>query len=237
MSRARDNALRSAARFIALACAGVLSLVCFPPANAQSSSNSTTPAAASQPSSASAAAPTKPTAKPKHVITNDDLEPHGAAASGSQDEKIMPGESPLLACDSSCENAARHYLGYDSEDEEADWREQIVQARRDLAADDQWRGLLSQAIQQTNSYCNFLQQASQKTAPSGNDYRSRVERAQNSRYFSDMDRNLRQSLDRTANQMQQHIQDAQVLSPVRGALMYVQADRILNRDCEPPVVR
>jgi len=124
-------------------------------------------------------------------------------------------------------------MGVDSSNE-AEWRIQIVKARRDLVEDNQWRGMLSQAIQQSNTYCNFLLQQSQQSAPSGNDYRSRVQRAQNSEYFENMGRTLRQGLDATMTRMQQHIQEVQVLSPVRAALMYVQGTRIFDRTCDSP---
>jgi len=60
--------------------------------------------------------------------------------------------------------AARSELGYDS-DNDAEWRVQIVQARRDLIEDTPWRGLLSQAVQKSNYYCNFLLQESQQPLP------------------------------------------------------------------------
>jgi hypothetical protein len=176
----------------------------------------------------------KPAAKPKHIITNDDLEPHSRANSG--DEKIMPGSSSFLSCGPSCEQEARSALDVQPDDE-AEWRIQIIEARRDLAADSAWRGLLSQGLQQSNTYCNFLQQQTQKTAPSGNDYRSRVQQAQNQAYFENMDKSLRAGMETTVNRMQDRIKEVQVLSPVRAALMYVQANHIFDRTCDAPGAR
>jgi len=195
-----------------------------PPANPAQPAASPAPATGS---SRKSAAP----AKPKHVITNEDLEPY--SANGAKDGKFIPGEGSLLTCDSSCEQAARNELGYDS-DNEAEWRVQVVRARRDLLEDTDWRGQLSQAVQQTNSYCNFLLQESQQTAPSGNDYNSRAQRARNAAYFENMGRTLRQGLDSLMNRMQQHIQEVRVLSPARAAMMTAQATRILDRTCEFP---
>ena len=175
--------------------------------------------------------PAKPPAKPKHVITNDDLPSNSPSGATAKDGKIMPGPSRLVDCDASCEHAARNYLGYDS-DNEGLWRSQIDKARADLLADNEWRGLLNQAIAQTNYYCNFLAQQSQKTAPSSNDYRAQVQRSRNSEYFEYTQRNLQASIEGTMNRMQQRIQEVQVLSPVRAAMMYVQADRIFERDCD-----
>ena len=85
------------------------------------------------------------TAKPKKVITNEDLEPHSAA--GTTDKMITRDVSSLLNCDAACEQQAREFLGYDA-DYEAEWRMQAVRARRDLIADSEWRGMLSQSIGQ-----------------------------------------------------------------------------------------
>ncbi|HWN74995.1 MAG TPA: hypothetical protein VNO13_04575 [Candidatus Udaeobacter sp.] len=195
-----------------------------PPANPAPVAASPAPAAGASQKSASPA-------KPKHVITNEDLEPH--SANDVKDGKFIPGEGSLLTCDSSCEQAARNELDYDS-DNEAEWRVQIVRARRDLLEDTAWRGLLSQAVQQTNYYCNFLLQESQQTAPSGNDYNSRAQRARNANYFENMGRTLRQGLESLTNRMQEHIQEVRVLSPARAAMMTAQATRILDRTCELP---
>jgi hypothetical protein len=165
------------------------------------------------------------------VITNEDLD--SRSANGGKDEKFIPGEGSLLTCDSSCEQAARNELGYDS-DNEAEWRVQIVRARHDLVEDAAWRGLLSQAVQQTHYYCNFLLQESQQTAPSGNDYNSRAQRARNAHYFENMGRTLRQGLESLTNRMQEHIEEVRVLSPARAAMMNAQATRIMNRACELP---
>lgn len=207
-------------------------------ASGQSSSEQTATRSASAAPTAQNQQPAvsaKPAAKPKHVITNDDLEPHSSATNPG-DEKFMPGSGSFLICGAPCEQEARNTLGVDADDE-AEWRAQIVEARRDLAADTAWRGLLSQGFQQSNSYCIFLQQQSQQTAASGNDYRSRVQRAQNQTYFENMDKSLRSAMQTTVNRMQDRIKEVQVLSPVRAALMYVQANHIFDRTCDAPGAR
>ncbi|HET6931916.1 MAG TPA: hypothetical protein VFI45_16440, partial [Candidatus Acidoferrum sp.] len=82
-----------------------------------------------------------------------------------------------------------------------------------------------------------LLQQMQQTAPSGNDYNSRVQRARNNDYFENMGRTLRQGIETTMNRMEQHTNEVQVLSPVRAAMMSAQAARILNRTCELPAQR
>jgi hypothetical protein len=194
----------------------------------------TTPAPSSAPAP-QADSPTKPAppAKPKHVFTNEDLEPK-SSASRSQDSKLPTSDnSPLLNCEAACEQEARDASGYDT-DREAEWQLQIVQARRDLAADQEWRGMLSQSIQQLNTYCNFQAQYSQQLSPTHNDYQSQMQRAKASQYFQNMDETLRRNLESTFNRMQARADEVAVLSPVRAALMTAQANRIGNRPCELP---
>ena len=180
----------------------------------------------------STAKPSSP-AKAKKIITNDDLEPHSAGSGqpGSADKLIVGAYVSLLNCDPACEQQARSELGYDA-DREAEWQMQIVNARRDLAGDTQWRQTLTQAIQQTNTYCNFLAQRSQKVSPNGNSYNARVQRAQAEQYFQNMDRVLRQGLETITNRMNNSIREVNELSPVRATMMNVQASRILDRECD-----
>lgn len=208
-------------------------------------SPSSPPAAPPAPYTSTAAAPSgvpqaqanpasTPTAspKPKHVITNEDLESKSSPASASG-KLVTNDNSPLLTCERACEQEARQQLGYGA-DQEAEWQLQIVQARRDLAADKEWRGQLGQSIQQLDTYCTFALEASQQVSPSGNDHHSQVARAKANNYFENMDRVLRQNMEATFNRLQNRVQEVAVLSPVRAALMYVQASRIIDRPCEAP---
>lgn len=193
----------------------------------------------SAPQTASKEVPSKPnsTSKPKKVFTNEDLEGRPAATVPSNTRIVTGGDtSPLLNCESACEQTARAELGYDS-DRDAEWQMQIVSARKDLIADREWRQLLSQAIQQGQTYCNFLAQRSQKVSPSGNSFDAQMQRARAEEYFQNMDRVLRQGLDSLINRMNTRIQEAQSLAPVRAAMMNAQASRILQRDCEFPSPR
>ncbi len=207
-----------------------------------SGAQSQTPAA--QPPAAKQSAPTEQkdsttkasrAAKSKRVITNEDLEPHSAP--GSQPDRIVTGEGgSLLNCDTACEQQARDLLGYDS-DYEAEWRMQVVRARRDLIADGEWRGLLSQSTDQVKRYCNFLAQESQQTAPSGNSFNAQVERARNAQYFESMGITLRQGLEATVNRMENRMKEVGALSPARAAMMNVEANRVFNRTCAQPPQR
>lgn len=183
-----------------------------------------TPATASKPGTP---------AKPKKVITNEDLEPRKNGPA----RKPADGDSgSWLTCEATCEQQAREEAGYDS-DREAEWEMQVVNARRELVADNEWRQMLQQAIQQTNTYCNFLSQQSQRVSPSGNSYNARLQRAKADQYFESMDNVLQQKLQTLANQMTRHTNEVGALSPVRAAMMYVQGTRILNRTCQFPPIR
>ena len=202
-------------------------------ATSQSPTPSGSSASLSSPAQSQGAAPAKPTAsvRPKHIITNEDLEPKTHATPSTNDRVLMNDNSPLFNCEAPCEQVAREQLGY-GPDQEPEWRLQIVPARRELAADADWRGLLGQSIQQLNTYCTFLAQASQQVSPSGDDWNSRVQRVKHERYFEQMDKVLRQNLDATFSRLQSRIQEVSVLSPVRAALMTAQANRITNQSCE-----
>jgi len=198
-----------------------------------------TPPPQPAPQTASKEASSKPnsTSKPKKVITNEDLEGRPAATVASNTRIVTGGDtSPVLNCESACEQTARAELGYDS-DRDAEWQMQIVPARKDLIADREWRQLLSQAIQQGQTYCNFLAQRSQKVSPSGNSFDAQMQRARAEEYFQNMDRVLRQGLDSLIHRMNTRMQEVQALAPVRAAMMNAQASRILQRDCEFPSPR
>jgi ABC-type uncharacterized transport system involved in gliding motility auxiliary subunit len=221
--------------FTLLSCSCSLS----PSLMAQSSSStpsSPVPAPSTTPAPESAASQSDPpkqsaaSSKPKHVITNEDLERKSARPS-SAGKVITSDNSPLLNCEAACEQQAREQFGY-GPDRESEWQLQVVQARRDLPADSEWSVLLGQSIQQLDTYCTFVAQASQVVSPSGNDFRSRTARAKADQYFENMDRTLRQNLQSTFSRMQSHVQDVSALYPVRAALMYVQANRIIDRSCE-----
>ena len=179
-----------------------------------------------------AAAKPSPPAKPKKIITNDDLEPHPAGAQAGSGGKVIVGApASFLNCETACEQEARAALGYDA-DREPEWQMQVVNARRDLAADAEWRRLLSQAIRQTNDYCNFLVLRSQKVAPSGNSYNARVQRAEAEQYFENTDRNYQTGLKTLVIALNNRIREVSELAPARAAMMNVQASHILDRNCD-----
>jgi len=109
---------------------------------------------------------------------------------------------------------------------------QLVSARAALAKDDAWREKLWQVIQQSELYCNFLNQQSHVILPTGTDFNSRVERARQRQSTRDMERGLQQSLDAAVGQARGHIQELNDLFPVRSAMMQVQLSRLENLSCD-----
>jgi len=199
-----------------------------PPASSTSSpsTNSSTTA------QADASQKPAPATKPKHVYTDDDFQPKSSSQSGNG-QLGTSENSPYLNCDRACEQSAREKLGW-GPDREGEWQIQIIQARRDLIADKQWRELLWNLMQRLTQYCNLQAQESQQVSPSGSDYNSRVARARANQYFENMDRTLRQSLQTAVNGVQSHVQDVYSLEPVRAAMMASQVDRIVDHACELP---
>jgi hypothetical protein len=201
------------------------------PVPSQQSQQSAPSAAQPAPKDSSSKAVTRP--RPKKVLTNDDLDTHSNGGLSSGNRIITGDSSSLLTCESVCEQQARAQVGYYS-DREGEWQMQVANARRELVADTEWRSLLSQTIQQTRTYCSFLEQQSRKTAPSNNSYDAQVQRARNQQYFENMDRTLQQGLESLANHSQNRIQEVQALSPVRASMMTVQLSRIAERNCDLP---
>lgn len=65
--------------------------------------------------------------------------------------------------------------------------------------------------------------------PSGNDYRSRMERARQEQYVSDMNHMLSTNLQGLRSRINGLIGDAQTTEPARAAIMRVLAGRIFNQ--------
>jgi hypothetical protein len=205
-------------------------------------SSSAPPATVPAASSSQPASPKKPDpdkkpsaaspATSRKVITNDDPEfkhsvlPHSAG-------EIAPnsGHNFLLSCDLDCERQAKELLQYGPE-QEADWQMQVVSARSALAKDDAWREMLWHVIQQSELYCNFLNQQSHVILPTGTDFNSRVERARQQQSSRDMENGLRQSLGAALGLARGHIQELNDLFPVRAAMMQVQLSHLENLSCD-----
>jgi hypothetical protein len=176
--------------------------------------------------------PSPPPAKSHKVITNDDPEfQHTIRPRSSGDNTPQRGRNFLLSCDLDCERQAKDLLAY-GPDREADWQMQVVGARSALAKDDAWRGMLWHVIQQSELYCNFLNQQSHLLAPTGTDFNSRVERARQEQSSREMAHSLQQSLDAALGVARGHIQELSDLFPVRAAMMQVQLSRIGDLTCE-----
>jgi hypothetical protein len=205
---------------------------------AQSSSAPPNPAPApssSQPVSPKKSPEKKPSAttpaKPPKVITNDAPEfQHSIRTHSSGEIAPHSGRTYLLSCDLDCERQAKDLLAY-GPDQEADWQMQLVSARAALARDGAWREKLWHVIQQSDLYCNFLNQQSHLILPTSSDFNSRVERARQQQSSQEMERSLQQSLGAAVGQARGHIQELSDLFPVRAAMMQVQLSRLENLSC------
>jgi len=199
-----------------------------PPPATEKQSNSNKPASA-----ASTTASPKPASKSK-VITNDDID-----ARRAQSERLSPQPAAtqlygsLGDCDADCESEVRGELGF-TEDREGEWQLQLAVVRREIAADSDWHSMLRQSAQYVHLYCPLQRQQQLAASPSGNDYRSRVERAENEENFESYDRVMRSRVDEWRGRLNHRIDEVSSGEPVRAAVMRFIADRAIN-NCPPPV--
>jgi hypothetical protein len=170
-------------------------------------------------------------AKPRKVITNDDPEfQHSVRPRALGEITPHSGREFLFGCDLDCERQAKEILQY-GPDQEADWQMQLVSAHRDLSKDQAWRETLWRLIQVDYTACSFQEQQAHDLQPSGNDFNSRMQRAQREQYFKSWAESLRMDLDSASRSVNGRIQEVNALFPVRAAMMQVQASRIGNLSC------
>jgi len=226
----------------ALAVFALLACGIFSPAAAQTSSGTHNSAAASSPATKSDNVQDKPDtaaksgtddssaqkpAKPRKVITNDDLDAahgRGAARTGGKLNDLAPIGG---LCDDGCAHEAREQLGIGPE-REGEWQMQLAAARRNLASDARWRQANFELTQAAQLYCTYATQQRKAALPTGDDWNSRVERAEREQYADNMGRTLSQKLSNATATMNRVVEETQDSEPVRAAMMRVLASRQLN---------
>lgn len=230
--------IRRAARIANGALAALALLACgiFSPAAAQTKSTGDNPAADSSPStkadSAAAKSPAddseaqKP-AKARKVITNDDIDAahgRGVTRTGGRPNDLIPQGG---ICDDECAHEAREQLGIGAE-REGEWQMQLAAARRNLAADARWRQANSELTQAVQLFCTYATQQRKAALPTGNDWNSRVERAERQQYADNMGRTLSQKLSNATASMNRVVGETEQAEPARAAMMRVLSSRLLN---------
>lgn len=199
--------------------------------SSESQSSASKPAAVQPPSDQkTSASHLKQLAQEHKVITTDDLESsHSKEQKQFQFKKINDQISrDPASCDAECASEAREYSGMGQE-LEGEWQSQFIAAKHYLSIDAQWRYAYTNGLQKAQMYCALQDQLRKAPPPSGNDYRSRVERAKQQQYADDMNRTLSVSLQGINTQMNILIEDAQKNDPVRAAIMTVLAQRIFSQ--------
>jgi hypothetical protein len=213
----------------------ILILLASLPAAAQSgpsSGNATTaqadPPKASDEKPASAGEPPAP-AKPRKVITNEDIE----AAHAREGSKIGDDgnyAAPIFGsavCNDQCAHMAHEELGFGPE-QEGEWQMQLAAARHNLAVDSAWLREYGNASQKEKMYCDFLTQQQKVILPQGNDYWARVDRAKHQQYVEEMGRILSQGVESASNQINQVIEGVRPVDPVRATIMGVISYQVFN---------
>ena len=162
------------------------------------------------------------------VITTDDLErPQAGKRYHLKTASESPSRDPAR-CDAECASDAREIAGFGL-DRLGEWEAQFIAAKHWLASSEEWRRAYFEALQKTRMYCTFQDQQEKAQPPTGNDYRSRYERARQEQYEDNMNRTISIGVQNAAAQINGLIGDAGGREPVRAAIMRVLAGRIFNQ--------
>lgn len=194
--------------------------------SASATSPTTKPDSTQEKSGTDDSAAQKP-AKPRKVITNDDIDAahrRAAAKSGGAPNDLIPQGG---LCDDGCAYEARELLGIGPE-REGEWQMQLAAARRNLAGDARWRQANFELTQAVQLYCTYARQQRKAALPTGNDWNSRVERAERQQYADNMGRTLSQKLSNATAGMNRVVEETQDVEPVRAAMMRVLASRLVD---------
>lgn len=172
----------------------------------------------------------KKLAQEHKVITTDDL---GALHSKEREQHSLAKSngkalSDPASCDADCAAEARDQVGM-GPDQEGEWQAQLSAALHFLSEDTAWRYAYMNGLRKAKMYCTFQEQLRKTPVPSGNDYRSGVERARREQYADDMDHTLSMGLQGARTQMDNLVTNAQKTDPVRAAVMGVLAERVFNQ--------
>lgn len=162
------------------------------------------------------------------VITTEDLEKPEA---GKNYHLKAASESPSpdpARCDAECAFEARDIAGFGI-DRLGEWDAQFIAAKQWLTSSYEWRRAYFEALQKTRMYCTFQDQQEKAQPPTGNDYRSRYERAKQEKYEDEMNRTLGMGVQNAAAQINRLIEEASEREPARAAVMSVLAGRIFNQ--------
>lgn len=162
------------------------------------------------------------------VITTEDLENPRAQKNYHLKQASEAPSSDPAECDAECASEARELAGFGL-DRLGEWDVQLIAARHSLATDALWRHAYFDAFQKAKMYCALQKQQETAVPPSGNDYRSRMERARQEQYVSDMNHTLTTSLQGLSTQISLLIDRAQETEPVRAAIMSVLAGRVFSQ--------
>jgi len=171
------------------------------------------------------------TAKKHKVFTDDDvfaLRAKGGLANDDDAGSAMI-YGAIGACDADCEQEIKAKLEITPE-QEGEWKLQLTAARREIGEDRPWRELYAKGQQTMRTVCALRVQIENASAPSGNDYQSRLERAKQQKMFEDEATAMGQQMSNSIAAMNQHIVQFSAREPVRAAMMAAIGERLFN-DC------
>jgi hypothetical protein len=199
-----------------------------PPAPAMPASPAAPLAIPSAPATQQTANATKPPKKHK-VFTDDDVPALRAKGGLANDDDA--GSAMIYGstgnCDADCEQKIKEIVGITPE-QEGEWKLQLTAARREVGEDHQWRELYGKGQQTMQRVCGLRAQEENAVAPSGNDYQSRLERANQLEAFEDAENSVNRQLQNVLAGINQYVQRFAHREPVRAALMGVTAEHLFK---------
>ena len=169
------------------------------------------------------------TAKKHKVFTDDDvfaLRAKGGLANDDDAGSAMI-YGAIGACDADCEQEIKAKLEITPE-QEGEWKLQLTAARREIGEDRPWRELYAKGQQTMRTVCALRVQIENASAPSGNDYQSRLERAKQQKMFEDEATAMGQQMSNSIAAMNQHIVQFSAREPVRATMMAAIGERLFN---------
>jgi hypothetical protein len=169
------------------------------------------------------------TPKKHKVFTDDDvfaLRGKGGLANDDDAGSAMI-YGAIGACDADCEQEIKEKLEITPE-QEGEWKLQLTAARREIGEDRAWRDIYAKGQQTMRTVCALRVQIENASAPSGNDYQSRLERAKQQKMFEDEEVAMGQQMENGIAAMNQHIVQFSAREPVRATMMAAIGERLFN---------
>jgi hypothetical protein len=166
----------------------------------------------------------------RKVITNDDIDAAHARESKLAGENGSGQVYGAIICDAECAEEVRQAMGYGPE-QEGEWQMRLMTARRNLAADGEWRSSQRTLEEAVKTYCTFQYQQGLAVLPTGNTWNEGVERAQQAQYVESMNRVLGERVQGANAELYRLANSVRATEPVRATIITVLSSRVFTNSC------